>query len=65
MKKLLNVAEASKFLQIKPGTLYKYVCARRIPYIKLVGHLRFDEEALELWIRSNTTAALATGTKNG
>lgn len=58
MKKLLTVTEASELLQIKTGTLYKYVCARRIPYIKLNGHLRFDEAVLNDWVIENSIKAI-------
>ena len=61
MKRLLSVSEVSEKLGIRVSTTYKYVCARKIPFIKLNGHLRFDEGAIERWIDENSTPAITTG----
>lgn len=60
MKRLISVSEVSEKLGIRVSTTYKYVCARKIPFVKLNGHLKFDEEAIELWIEKNSTPANTT-----
>lgn len=48
--KLLDVKECSELLHLAPKTIYKYICCRRIPYIKIGSAVRFDEQALKEWI---------------
>jgi excisionase family DNA binding protein len=49
--KLLTVKEASAILNISTPTLYRYISARAIPYLKLgTGAIRFDPDDLENWI---------------
>lgn len=61
VKKLLTITEASEKLKMLPTTIYKYVSAKRIPFTKLVGHLRFDEDELDKWIEENSSHVIKTG----
>jgi len=53
MKRLMNVKEASEFLNINPYTLYNWVSQKRIPYVKLGRRTLFDLNDLEEFISSN------------
>ena len=56
---LMGVAEISQRLRIPEATIYKYVCQRRIPFVKLNGHLRFDPTAIDEWIKRNRVVPIA------
>jgi excisionase family DNA binding protein len=51
MRQLLNITELSRQLGLAKGTLYNWVCQRRIPFIKLGRALRFDSEEVEQVVR--------------
>jgi len=50
MEKLLSVKETADLLSLKVSTVYKYTCAKKIPYIKLGGRVLFDTGKLKLWL---------------
>jgi excisionase family DNA binding protein len=52
VERLLTIEEASELLQIRPKTLYCWICSKKIPYIKLGSAVRFKESELEAWIES-------------
>ena len=58
MAKLLNVREVAEVLKIKEQTVYQYACRGILPYVKVGACLRFDEEAIDKWIKDNTKAAM-------
>lgn len=58
-KRLLNIEEASEYLGIPKGSLYKMAWQRRLPFIVKVGRaLRFDKNKMDLWIEENTEEAI-------
>ena len=52
MQRLLNIEETASLLGLAIPTIYKAVCARKIPFIKIGGRLLFDPERIEEWINS-------------
>ncbi|PKN01901.1 MAG: DNA-binding protein [Elusimicrobia bacterium HGW-Elusimicrobia-1] len=56
-RKLLKVAEAAEYLGTTEGTLYVWVCRKRIPHIKMGRKLMFDVSDLEKWIASQKIPA--------
>ena len=52
-KRLLNIEEASQYLGISKGSLYKLNWQRRIPVVKIGKSLRFDIQDLETWIQES------------
>lgn len=60
MQKLLNVQEASNLLGLAVPTIYKYVCCRKIPYIKVGGRVFFNIERLESWINDLSVDPIAS-----
>ncbi len=55
MEELMTYAQASKLLNLKPGTLYALVAQNRIPHIRLGGRLvRFSRGALTEWTARQT-----------
>ena len=54
-KRLIGIKEASEYLGIPKGSLYKLVWQRRVPFVVRVGRsLRFDKIKMNLWIEENT-----------
>lgn len=48
--KLLTIEEAAKYLDIHPGTLYRWARAKMVPAVKMGKAWRFKKERLEEWI---------------
>lgn len=54
-KRLLNIEEASRYMGISKGSLYKMAWQGRFPFVVRVGRaLRFDKLKMDLWIEENT-----------
>ena len=49
---LLTIKDVSGWLNIKPSTLYLWVAQGKIPCQKIHGLIRFDREAVTVWLRS-------------
>ena len=49
---LLTVKDLSAWLNIKPSTLYLWAAQGKIPCLKMHGLLRFDPDAITVWLRS-------------
>ncbi len=62
-KRLLNITEASEYLGISEGSLYKLNWQRRIPVVKIGKSLRFDIQDLEGWIEENKVGIKPFGLK--
>jgi excisionase family DNA binding protein len=50
---LITISELSKKIGKSPSTLYKLTMRKEIPYIKLGGAVRFDEQRIDAWILSH------------
>ena len=51
LDKLLTTQEVCELLKISKGYLYWLTHQKKIPYIKMQGHLRFRESAIDNWLR--------------
>jgi excisionase family DNA binding protein len=51
LPKLLTVPELALLLRIKEQAVYDMVSQRRIPYLKAGGRLRFDRDAIFVWMQ--------------
>jgi excisionase family DNA binding protein len=49
---LLTIKDLSRQLNIKPSTLYLWAAQGKIPCQKIHGLIRFDPEAIAVWLRS-------------
>ena len=57
-KRFLSMNECSKFLGVTKGTLYVWVCHKKIPYLKVGRLVKFDLKQFELWLKENSVAQL-------
>ena len=55
-RRYLNINELSDYVGIPKSTLYVWVCQKRLPYAKIGGHLRFDLQAIDGWIKTRSVA---------
>jgi excisionase family DNA binding protein len=51
LPKLLTAPEVAALLRVKPQAVYDMVSARKIPYLKAGGRLRFDRDAIFEWLK--------------
>ena len=55
MSELLTAKQVSKMLSVGLNSVYQMIYANRIPYIILSKKtIRFDEEKITEWIKSNS-----------
>jgi excisionase family DNA binding protein len=57
-KRFLSMNECSEFLGITKGTLYVWVCHKKIPYLKIGRLVKFDIQEIERWLKENSVAQL-------
>ncbi len=57
MGKLLTIDEASEYLGISKLTLYGWVSARRLGFVKVGRLVKFKQEQLDRWIDQHTVKA--------
>jgi excisionase family DNA binding protein len=57
MSKLLTMVEASEYLGVSKLTLYGWVSARKVSFIKVGRLVKFKQEHLAKWIDQHTVKA--------
>jgi len=57
-KRYLGMVECSEYIGVSKGTLYVWVCHKRIPYIKVGRLVKFDLKVIEAWLKENSVAKL-------
>ena len=57
MSKLLTIDEASEYLGISKLTLYGWVSARKLGFVKVGRLVKFKQEHLDKWIDQHTVKA--------
>lgn len=62
MSKLLTIVEASEYLGVSKLTLYGWVSARKVSFIKVGRLVKFKQEHLDRWIDQHTVKAGSAGT---
>jgi len=51
--KYLTVEELCQLLKLKKSYIYDLTYRKKIPFIKIGRHLRFDLEEIQKWIENN------------
>lgn len=52
--RLLTIDDVAGLLKISKSTLYRWVNKREIPFVKLGGKLRFNEDEIKTFILQNS-----------
>ena len=52
LEPLLTLSEVCDLLKVPKSYIYWLTHAKKIPFIKLGGHLRFRESEIEAWLKS-------------
>lgn len=47
----MGIIELAEYLGITTGTLYGWVCKRRLPYLKVGRLVKFDLHEIEVWLK--------------
>ena len=55
--KILNITEAASLTKLKRSTLYSYVAARSIPFLKIGSRVLFERGDLEGWLSEHRVPA--------
>lgn len=55
LPRLLTVPELALLLRVKEQAIYDMVSARRIPFLKVGGRLRFDRDEIFRWMQPKDT----------
>ena len=50
-KRFLGLQEVSEYLGVTRGTLYVWVCHKRITYLKMGRLVKFDLQEIEAWLK--------------
>lgn len=53
MEKLLDIKQASEFLNLSINTLYRYIQLQKIPFVKIGKKVLFRVESLEKYVLMN------------
>ena len=65
MRKLLTIGEASEYLGISKLTLYGWVSARKVGFVKVGRLVKFKQEHLDRWIDQHTVKARPAAQERG
>ena len=57
-RRLLNVQEAADYLSVKERFIRRIVAERRVDFIKVGKHVRFDQKTLDAFIDDQTVRAV-------
>ncbi len=49
---LIDIAELSRQLRVKPTTVYSWTFTKQVPFIKIGRLLRFDQDEINTWIQA-------------
>lgn len=50
-KRFIGPDELARYLDIKIGTVYSWVCLRRIPFVKMGRLVKFDLKDIDKWLQ--------------
>lgn len=53
-KRYLGISECSQYIGVTKGTLYVWVCHKKIPYLKVGRLVKFDLKVIEKWLKENS-----------
>ncbi len=57
-RRYLGIKDCAQYIGVTRGTLYAWVCYRKIPYLKVGRLVKFDIKAIEEWLKKRSVAQL-------
>ena len=57
-RRYLGIKELSQYLGVTEGTLYSWVCYRKIDFVKVGRLVKFDKQRIDKWIQEKTVDAI-------
>lgn len=54
METLISIDEVSNKIRLKKSTIYKLICQKKIPYLKIGARVLFDPKKLENWVQNHS-----------
>jgi excisionase family DNA binding protein len=58
-RRFFSIKELAEYLGLTRGTLYVWVCQRRIPYLKIGKLVKFDLREIEVWLKDKKIKELS------
>lgn len=58
-RRFIGIKDLSEYLGLTKGTLYVWVCQRRVPYLKIGKLLKFDIIEIEKWLKDKRVKELS------
>lgn len=53
-RRYLSIRELSEYIGVTVGTLYSWVCYRKIPFSKVGRLVKFDKLRIDQWVQERT-----------
>lgn len=53
-RRLMNINELSKYIDLSTSAIYSWVSQRRIPFVKCGRLTKFDLQRIDEWIKENS-----------
>jgi excisionase family DNA binding protein len=57
-RRFIGIKELSQYLGLTEGTLYVWVCHRKIPFYKFGKSVRFDLKKIDIWAKKKLVESL-------
>jgi len=58
-KRYIGIDDLAQYIGLPKGTLYVWVCQRKIPYLKMGRLLRFDLREIDNWMKDKKIEELS------
>ena len=58
-KRFLDINELADYLGSTKGTIYVWVCHKKIPHLKIRGLLRFDKFEIDNWLKDKRVGVMS------
>lgn len=58
-KRFVGITDLAQYLGLTKGTLYVWVCQRRIPYLKIGKLVKFDIIEIDQWLKDKRVKELS------
>jgi excisionase family DNA binding protein len=58
-RRYIGIEDLARYLDMPKGTLYVWVCHRRIPYLKIGRLVKFDLREIEDWLKDKRVEELS------